>query len=86
MGICQSGVDCTIQPGRILVDISENHPLVQLGQVLPWRDLVELVLPDLKKTSAGSWWRGRKLKIRIHLGVYICSRCLTRQIVKLNTV
>src|SRR6516162_576991 len=78
MSICQSGVDCTIKPGKILVDISENHPLIQLGQALPWRDLVELVLPDLKKTSAGSWWLGRKLKIRIHLGVYLLQQMFNK--------
>src|SRR6516162_5403491 len=79
MSICQSGVDCTIKPGKILVDISENHPLIQLGQALPWRDLVELVLPDLKKTSAGSWWLGRKLKIRIHLGVYLLQQLFNKK-------
>lgn len=71
MSICQSGIDCTIQPGKILVDICENHPLIKLGKALPWRDLVELILPDLKKTSAGCWWLGRKLKVRTHIGVYL---------------
>lgn len=71
MSIRQSGVDCIVQPGRVLVDISEKHPLIQLGQALPWGDLVELILPDLKKTRAGHWWLGRQLKVRIHLGVYL---------------
>lgn len=71
MSICQSGIDCTIQPGKILVDICENHPLIKLGKAIPWRDLVELILPDLKKTSAGCWWLGRKLKVRTHIGVYL---------------
>jgi hypothetical protein len=78
MSICQSGVDCVIQPGRIIVGISEKHPLIQLGQALPWRDLVELILPDLKKTSAGCWWLGRKLKVRIHLGVYLLQQLFNK--------
>lgn len=71
MSICQSGVDAIIQPGKLLVDISDKHPLIQLGKALPWRELFELILPDLKKTSAGCWWLGRKLKVRVHLGAYL---------------
>ena len=78
MSICQSGIDCIIQPGKVLVDIDEKHPLIQLGQALPWRDLVELILPDLKKTSAGYWWVGRKLKVRIHLGVYLLQQIFNK--------
>ena len=34
--------------------------------------MVDLVLPDLKKTTKhGKWWLGRKLKLRIHLGLYL---------------
>jgi hypothetical protein len=49
MSICQSGVDVIIQPGRVLVDISDKHPLIQLGKTLPWRELIEIILPDLKR-------------------------------------
>lgn len=78
MSICQSGIDTRIQPGRVLVDIHDKHPLVKLGQHLPWRDLVELVLPDLQKTNAGYWWVGRKLKVRIHLGVYLLQQLFNK--------
>jgi IS5 family transposase len=78
MSICQSGIDARIQPGKILIDICERHPLIQLGRSLPWRDLVELILPDLKKTSAGYWWVGRKLKVRIHLGVYLLQQIFNK--------
>lgn len=78
MSICQSGIDSQIQPGKVLVDIDERHPLIQLGQTLPWRDLVELILPDLKKTSAGCWWVGRKLKVRIHLGAYLLQQLFNK--------
>lgn len=45
---------------------------MQLAQVMPWPALAELVLPDLKRTTAkGQWWRGRKLKLRIHLAALL---------------
>ncbi len=34
-------------------------------------DLADIILPDLKKTPTGKWWLGRKLQLRIHLGVYL---------------
>lgn len=78
MSICQSGIDCKTQPAKILVDITGNHPLIRLSQGLPWRDLVELIMPDLKKTKAGSWWLGRKLKVRMHLGVYLLQQLFNK--------
>ena len=71
MSICQSGVGCTVQAGKVLVNVTEQHPLIRLSQSLPWQILVDTVLPDLKKTKKGCWWLGRKLKIRAHLGVYL---------------
>jgi len=78
MSICQSGMDCNIQAGKILVEITASHPLIKLGQALPWQELVDLTLPDLKKTKAGSWWLGRKLKVRSHLGVYLLQQLFNK--------
>jgi transposase, IS5 family len=78
MSICQSGIDSKTKAGKVLVDISEKHPLIQLAQSLPWKDLVELILPDLKKTKSGMWWSGRKLKVRIHLGVYLIQQLFNK--------
>lgn len=78
MSICQSGVDCKIEAGAVLVNITAQHPLIQLGQALPWRVLVELIVTDLKKTRKGSWWLGRKLKVRIHLGVYLLQQLFNK--------
>ena len=61
MSICSSGLDppCRVQP--VTIDVSPTHPLIQLALVIPWRTLAELVLPDLKRTTAkGQWWRGRR--------------------------
>jgi IS5 family transposase len=72
MSICSSGLDapCRVQP--VMIDVAPTHPLIQLAQVIPWQALAELVLPDLKRSTAkGQWWLGRKLKLRIHLGAFL---------------
>nr|WP_083821351.1 transposase [Legionella drancourtii] len=40
--------------------------------------LVETILPDLKKTKGGYWWLGRKLRVRIHLGVYLLQQLFNK--------
>lgn len=79
MSICQSGTDGKILAGKILVEITTSHPLIKLGQALPWQELVDLTLPDLKKTKAGQWWLGRKLKVRTHLGVYLLQQLFNKK-------
>jgi transposase, IS5 family len=72
MSICSSGLDapCRVQP--VMIDVAPTHPLIQLAQVIPWQALAELVLPDLKQSTAkGQWWLGRKLKLRLHLGAFL---------------
>ena len=72
MSICQSGFDFKPHEGKITITVQQTHPLLQLTSMLDWNSLVEIVLPDLKSTTAGGkWWLGRKLKLRIHLAVYI---------------
>ena len=78
MSICQSGVGCNIQAGKILVEVTDNHPLIKLAQSLPWQELVDMILPDLKKTKAGFWWLGRKLMVRTHLGVYLLQQLFNK--------
>ena len=78
MSICESGIDEKIQAKKVLMDVTEQHPLIRLGQSLPWRELFELVLEDLKKTHKNTWWLGRKLKIRMHLGVYFLQQIFNK--------
>ena len=78
MSICESGIDEKIQANKILMDVTSAHPLIRLGQSLPWRELFELVLEDLKKTHKNAWWLGRKLKIRMHLGVYFLQQIFNK--------
>jgi hypothetical protein len=72
MSVCFSGLytPCRRQP--VTIEVASNHPLIQLALVIPWQALAEMVLPDLKRTTAkGKWWLGRKLKLRIHLGALL---------------
>jgi transposase, IS5 family len=72
MSIGFSGLDtpCCVQP--VTIDVVPTHPLIQLAQVIPWQSLADLVLSDLKRTTAqGQWWLGRKLTLRIHLGAFL---------------
>ncbi len=72
MSICSSGLDASCRGQPVTIDVLPTHPLIQLAQVIPWPALAELVLPDLKQTTAqGKWWLGRKLKLRIHLGAFL---------------
>ena len=72
MSICDSGMESKVATGKIVVEVSDKHPLVMLATTLPWLDLYEIILPNLKKTTKKGFWRvGRKLRVRIHLGAFI---------------
>jgi transposase, IS5 family len=73
MSLCFSGLDtpCCVHP--VTIEVSPHHPLVQLALVLPWQALAEIVSCDLQRTTTkGKWWLGRKRKLRIHLGAFLC--------------
>ena len=75
MSLDLSGKDNGTACQSIKICIPKEHPLVKLANMLPWSALFEIVIPDLKKTTAkGRWWLGRKLIIRIHLAAYILQR------------
>ena len=72
---------------------SDTNPLIVLANKIDWLNLADLVLPDLKKTTAKlCWWRGRKLELRIHLAVYILQKMYdykdrqTEELIKANAV
>ncbi len=72
MSIDDSGLNGNIIGRDIVIAIKNNHPLIQLAQILSWNNLAEVVLPDLQSTTQkGRWWMGRPLCLRIHLGAYI---------------
>lgn len=78
MSICYSGMESKVQSGKISIKISAKHPLIKLAQSLPWGELADLVIEDLKKTPAGKWWLGRKLKLRIHIGMYLLQQLFNK--------
>jgi transposase, IS5 family len=72
MSIDDSGLKDKLIGEGIWVSVNSEHPLVKLGNALPWEALSALVLPDLQATTKkGYFWRGRPLRLRIHLGVYV---------------
>lgn len=71
MTIDISGCESKLASASIHISIEENHPLIMLGNALPWSALAEIILPDLKRTTAkGCWFMGRKLLVRVHLAAY----------------
>lgn len=78
MSICISGLHNKIDKNEtISIRVLSLHPLIKLSNSIDWTALHDLVLPDLKKsTSKLKWWLGRKLKIRIHLAVFLLQQLL----------
>lgn len=71
MSICDFGMECKVKAQILTVEIEKNHPLMLLASFLPWTAMFQLIFEDLKLTAKGQWFRGRKLKVRIHLGIYV---------------
>jgi transposase, IS5 family len=75
MSIDVSGQDAKLIAGVVSIQISPTHPLLQLGNALPWERLISIVAVDLKKTTAkGCWWMGRKIHVRLHLAAYLLQK------------
>ena len=75
MGICLSGFNKRPTGGVLCLKVSDYHPLILLARNLPWRELADLVVTDLKVTTAkGYWYMGRKIQVRTHLGAYLLQK------------
>lgn len=77
MSICQSGIESKVNAGSLSLKIQSTHPLIILVNMLSWQQLVEIALPDLKRTG-GKWWLGRKLKLRVHLAVFLLQQLFNK--------
>jgi Transposase domain (DUF772). len=53
---------------RTQILIPEDHFLIHLASVIPWKEYAELAIADLYKDRRRS---GRKLNLRLHLGAFI---------------
>jgi len=79
MSICDSGMKNKVFGAFVTTKVDDRHPLVKLSNFICWATLFELVLPDLKaSTKCGKWWLGRKLKVRIHLAIYILQQMFNK--------
>ncbi len=79
MSIDDSGIKCKVAAEVVQITISDSHPLIQLANALNWENLVEIILPDLKKTAKGCWWMGRPLQLRIHLGAFLIQQLFNKK-------
>lgn len=75
MAICSDGIDTKLSSACISISIQDNHPLIALANSIPWNQLSDPVIADLKKTTTkGCWWLGRKIHVRIHLAIYLLQK------------
>lgn len=75
MSLDLSGGDAVVAPATVSIMVTKDHPLLRLANALPWALLMDLVTPDLKRTTAkGYWWMGRRLLVRVHLAAYILQK------------
>jgi hypothetical protein len=62
MGIDENGLKGKVKSGEVKILREAKHPLLKLSGIIDWDRLKDIVLPDLKSSTArGKWWLGRKL-------------------------
>lgn len=71
MSICKNGLKIKCKGEKITVMVPNNHPLIKLANVIDWEKCYQIIEEDLKQTSKTKWQIGRKLRVRVHLGVYL---------------
>ena len=75
MSIDLSGRDANLESTDIVISVSGLDPLIKLGNVLPWPEMMDRVAEDLKSTTAkGFWWVGRNIIVRIHLAIFLLQK------------
>lgn len=72
MSICYSGINSKSHSVVVTLKPREDHPLIKLARVIPWEEIAKMVTPDLRESTIKKLLNiGRKLRLRIHLGVYL---------------
>jgi hypothetical protein len=75
MSIDLSDLQGKVKATAVSIQVFESHPLIKLANILPWTRLADVVVKDLKATTAkGSWWMGRKINVRVHLAAFILQK------------
>jgi hypothetical protein len=57
MSLDVDGFTKDIEGGEVTIKISSDHRLLKLARNLPWDEMLEVILPDLKRTekNVGGW-------------------------------
>ena len=77
MTICNSGINAKCESQNITLFVDSNSKFIKLSNYLDWQGMVEIILPDLQKTTkSGNLNCGPKLQLRKHLGIYILQSML----------
>lgn len=72
MSFAHDGLNAKIKNHTAAIKVDETHPMIQLANTIAWNEMAEIALEDLKNTTVGGFWRvGRKLYLRIHLGIFV---------------
>lgn len=72
MSFAYDGLNSKIKKYTASILVEEAHSLVRLANRIPWGQMSEIALVDLKKTTAKGFWNvGRRLFLRVHLGIYV---------------
>lgn len=79
MSFSLSGMQQKVNGSVVEIKVSSSHPLIELANALDWGKIGDLALKDLKSTTRkGFWWLGRKLLLRVHLGIFILQSLLNK--------
>jgi hypothetical protein len=78
MSLCTIGLESKLKKTSVTTPVSSNQQMIRLANSLNWKSLYSIVAADLKSTTKKGFWNlGRRLYVRIHLGVYIL-QCLLK--------
>jgi IS5 family transposase len=69
-------LDVKLTDTAVTVSVSAAEPFVALANALDWCHIARLAIPDLKRTTKGCWYLGRRLSLRSHLAVMILQALL----------
>jgi hypothetical protein len=76
MSISIKGLEAKAKTFHFSIKITSKDIFVQLSNAISWRVVADLAWEDLKKTEKGFFWLGRKLVLRIHLGIMVLQTLL----------
>ena len=66
MSLDVDGFTNDIEGGEVVIKISSHHRLLKLARNPPWDEMLDVILPDLKRTEKKCRWMGRPIRVRIH--------------------